>query len=312
MKSYLDPIYLAITEQAWQNRVYAVIFASLNDYLNCLEKIEKNSNTLYKLIRFKFSEDLFSEIYNHNPFRNEPKVQNFYQNLFIKTLEELTRRFDWCPSNCIIDEQASNEFTCENENIPPIVLEAWTILLNQCAACNLQDSFVVLSPDSCKTDLQFNSIIFLQTNSIYQLLSVTLFLEKERLNENTLRQAIKIYYQQAVIQSRIESDQNPQDYIFDHNFWQTIEKAKLTEEDQEYKLKFIDSLTQVVYDKDIDIRRHKYGKISINNKKYDQYSADVFKMGRGTNDNRCSRIFYCKIQNQICFYSFDPDFHKGE
>jgi hypothetical protein len=35
-------------------------------------------------------------------------------------------------------------------------------------------------------------------------------------------------------------------------------------------------------------------------------------MGRGTIDRRCSRIFFYKINNQICFYEFDPDSHAGE
>jgi hypothetical protein len=64
----------------------------------------------------------------------------------------------------------------------------------------------------------------------------------------------------------------------------------------------------------IDIRLHKYKnvKITIDQKKYTKISADVFQMGRGTIDRRCSRIFFCKINNQICFYEFDPDSHAGE
>ena len=90
--------------------------------------------------------------------------------------------------------------------------------------------------------------------------------------------------------------------------------AKLFDENSEYKQRFVNSLTQVVYDIRINIRPHTHrgAKISIGGKKYIKQSADVFKTRRGTLDNRCSRIFYCKVNDKIHFYEFDPNFHKGE
>jgi DNA-binding transcriptional regulator WhiA len=79
----------------------------------------------------------------------------------------------------------------------------------------------------------------------------------------------------------------------------------VVDEDDEYKERFISSLAQVVYDIDVNIRKHKYGKI----KKYTKYSVDIFQMGRGTNDKRCSRIFYYKEKSVIHFYEYNPDFH---
>ncbi|NER32500.1 MAG: hypothetical protein F6J93_00170 [Oscillatoria sp. SIO1A7] len=51
---------------------------------------------------------------------------------------------------------------------------------------------------------------------------------------------------------------------------------------------------------------------SLQNQKCPKYSADVFKMGRGSSDRRCSRIFYSKVQDNLHFYKFDPDRHGGE
>ena len=107
----------------------------------------------------------------------------------------------------------------------------------------------------------------------------------------------------------------PQDYEFNDSFWQTIKRAKLIEENNVYKERFINSITQVVYNLDgLNIRPHVYKgeKISVNGQKHPKYSVDVFKMGQGTRDHRCSRIFYCKIENKIHFYEFDPDRHAGE
>lgn len=318
MRKYLDPVYLAVSEDVWMSRIYAEIFDSLNESLNYIEEVEKSSDALYKLVIFKFSQNLFGEIYNHNPFKNEPKVQGFYLNTFNRVLSELARRFDWCPGNCKTDgDTGSQAFFCESSYVPNKVILAWMMLINQCAICSQIEPLLFLSPTSFETNIEVNSntfdnLLFIQATSVYQLFSVDSFLKKETINENSLRKAIDILYSQAVLAGRMDTDKQPQDYAFHANFWRTIENAKLTEEDTQYKQRFIDSLTQVVYAIDIDIRLHKYGKISINRKKYDKYSADVFQMGRGTNDRRCSRIFFCKINNQICFYEFDPDFHAGE
>ncbi len=315
MKNYIDPIYLVVTEDVWQSRVYSTIFNSLNDSLNYIEEVEKASNTSYKLVRFKFNQDLLSEIYNHNPFRNDPKVESFYLNLFNKVISELTRRFDWCPSNCEIDDPISTIFSCINNDVPDEVLSVWISLINQCAICNQQEPFIFFSPASFETKIIVNPdkpIDFTQTSKIYELFSVGTFLNKGTINSNSFKKAIEILYQQSVNSGRMNSEDNPQDFYFHDIFWKTLENAKFSEENTHYKQRFVDSLTQVIYAKDIDIRLHKYGKISIDKKKYDKYSADVFQMGRGTNDRRCSRIFFCKINNQICFYEFDPDFHSGE
>lgn len=94
----------------------------------------------------------------------------------------------------------------------------------------------------------------------------------------------------------------------------SIDRAQLAEEDRDYKQKFVSAMAQVVYDLDIDIRKHKYKgeTIVIQNKKCPKYSADVFKMGRGSSDRRCSRIFYSKVQDNLHLYEFDPDRHGGE
>ncbi|HLO87114.1 MAG TPA: hypothetical protein VK203_19210 [Nostocaceae cyanobacterium] len=313
MKNYLDPVHLIVNETTWKSRIYANIFNSLTQSLEYIEEVEKDSNSLYKLVKFKFSQELFGAIYNHNPFKNDPTIGTFYVNIFSKVLSDLTRRFDWCPTRCEIQEdKLTSIFSCESDYLPDEVLPIWEALINQCAVCSLQESLIFLSPSGFETQIKSEHQVVQQTSSVYALFSVSFFLQKDIISDDSLRKAIEIFYHQSVVSGRMEANLQPQEYIFDQNFWKTLDSAKLCEEDTEYRERFVNSLTQVIYAKDIDIRIHKYGKIAIDRKKYDQYSADVFKMGRGSNDNRCSRIFYCKIKNQICFYEFDPDFHAGE
>ena len=320
MKNYLDPVYLVVNEDTWKTRVYAEIFESLVEIIDDIEEVEKDSNSLYKLVKFKFSEELFSKIYHYNPFKNEPSVENFYVKLFSDVLSRLTRRIDWCPSNCEIQDSVISAFLCTNSHVPDEVLCAWESLINQCGSCSQQDSLLrIISPLSYQTKItlvseQLINIDLKQITTVYELFDISQLLKKETINDKVMRKIINICYHQAVLTGRMSSNLPQQEYIFDSNFWRTINSAKITEEDTEYKLKFIDSLTQVIYAQDIDIRLHKYKnvKITIDQKKYTKISADVFQMGRGTIDRRCSRIFFYKINNQICFYEFDPDSHAGE
>jgi hypothetical protein len=322
MKNYLDPVYLVVNEDTWKTRVYAEIFASLVEIIDYIEEVEKDSNSLYKLVKFKFSYELFSKIYHYNPFKNEPSVENFYVNLFNDLLSKLTRRIDWCPINCEIKDSVISAFSCTNSHVPDEVLSAWESLINQCVSCSNydQDSLLrIISPLPYQTKItlvseQLINIDLKQIATVYELFDISQLLQKETINDKVMRKVINICYHQAVLTGRMNPNLTQQEYIFDSNFWRTIDSAEITEEDTEYKLKFIDSLTQVVYAQDIDIRLHTHQavKITIDKKKYTKKSADVFQMGRGTIDRRCSRIFFCKINNQICFYEFDPDFHAGE
>ena len=113
MRKYLDPVYLAISEEAWNSRTYAEIFDSLNTLLTRIEKVEKSTGTLYQLVKFKLTEGLFSLIYSNNPFKNDPEIQEFYTKLFKdRILPELFRRTEWCPSLCTILEENSQNCRC--------------------------------------------------------------------------------------------------------------------------------------------------------------------------------------------------------
>lgn len=321
MRKYLDPVYLAVTEEAWRSRTYLDIFISLNALLDRIEEVEKNADSLYQLVKFKASEGLFAEIYKNNPFKNQLKVGDFYAKLFNdKILPKLFRRFEYCPTNCTVLTKNIQNCNFSNVLVPEDVIFEWNYLIGQCLACDSNDLLCLISPNSQPTQIVENGkdvtgdrfLIARHPDSIFDVeyfLSDTI-LERSSLRESSLREAIAIYYNQKAIINEWEVNLKPQNYSFDDAFWASINRAKLFDEDREYKQRFVNSLTQVVYDIDIDIRKHKYDKISIEGKKYTKYSADVFKMGRG--DNKCSRVFYCKVKEKIHFYEFDPDFHKGE
>ncbi|MEZ2277615.1 MAG: hypothetical protein ACBR12_11965 [Microcoleus sp.] len=324
MRKYLDPVYLAVSEKAWQSRRYFEIFQSLNSLLTDIENIERDTDSLYQLIKFKFSEGLLAEIYNNNPFKNQPEVEEHYTRFFKdKIIPELFRRFEFCPGECAA--LAENNPACKfgNELLPEDVLNEWNLLLEKCLSCNYTDLLYLVSPTACQTVMVESDNIsvaqkFLVAEDVKQLFDVTDFLSKiivdERHRENQIRQAIEICYSQSVLQDGWLSNLTRQDYELNEKFWLSIQRAKFLNENRSYQERFIKSMTQIVYDLDIDIRKHKYQgeKITIGSKKYTKYSADVFKMGQSSSDKRCSRIFYCKVSQKIHFYEFEPDRHAGE
>lgn len=324
MRKYLDPVYLAVSEEAWQSRRYFEIFQSLNLLLKDIEDVERDTDNLYQLVRFKFSEGLLAEIYNNNPFKNQPEVEEYYTKFFKdKIIPELFRRFDFCPGSC--NPLTEDGLFCKfaNELVSEDVINEWNLLLEKCFACNDTDLLYLVSPVASQTvmvepgDIAIIEKIFVVKDA-KQLFDVTDFLCQnivdESHRENRIKQAIGICYSQSVLQDGWQSNLMPQDYEFNEKFWQTLEKAKLSNENRSYQERFIRSMTQIVYDLDIDIRKHKYqgDKITIGSRKYTKYSADVFKMGQSSIDKRCSRIFYCKVNQKLHLYEFEPDRHAGE
>ncbi|EDN68785.1 hypothetical protein BGP_3976 [Beggiatoa sp. PS] len=269
MRNYLDPVYLAITEEAWHDRIYSDIFVSLNTILEYLENIEGNTDTRYQLVKFKMTEALFAQIYSNNPFKNEPKIQAFYTRLFNDKIlpELLQRRSEWCPNSGVISHQDIPCFQFKNHFVPDKVLTEWNNLLEHCLSCDSNDLLLyLLSPECHQTNIETESEFIKITHHIVQLLDITRFLSEDVISETRLRTAIEILYQQRIINDNWDSELKHQYYVFDDFFWQTIEREQLVDEDDEYKERFIGSMTQVVYDIDIDIRKHKYGKIAINGK----------------------------------------------
>jgi hypothetical protein len=312
MRNYLDPVYLFITEKAWYDRVYLNdIFESFNAILNEIKEVEISTNTRYQLVKFKMSEDLFAQIYSNNPFKNEPQIQAFYTKLFNDILSDFIKRVEWCPSSsCLPFHKNIPGFKFENDSIPNEVLIEWNKLLSNCLSCDSNDLLLyLLTPERHQTVITGKSDFIKITPYVVQLFEIPHFLSEEIISETSLRTAIDILYQQRIITDNWEATRQAQDYVFDDFFWETIKNKQLVDEDDEYKERFINSLAQVIYDIDVNIRKHKYGKIKIDHKEYLKYSVDIFKMGRGTNDNRCSRIFYYKVKSVIHFYEYNPDYH---
>jgi len=238
MRKYLDPVYLAVSEEAWQSRRYFEIFQSLNSLLTDIEDVERNTNNLYQLVKFKFSEGLFAEIYRNNPFKNQPEVQEHYTKFFKdKIIPELFRRFEFCPGLCTPQSENSQFCKFTNELVPEDVLNEWNLLLEKCFFCNDPDLLCLVSPAASQTvmvepnDISITEKMLVAKDDVKQLFDVTDFLSQnivdDSLRKNRITQAIGICYSQSVLRDGWNSDLIPQDYEFNENFWQSLTRGKL-------------------------------------------------------------------------------------
>jgi len=257
MRNYLDPVYLAITEEAWHDRVYSDIFESLKAILDYIEDVEKSTNTRYQLVKFKMSEDLFAQIYSNNPFKNEPQIQAFYTRLFNDVLSDFSKRAEWCPSSsCPPFHQDIFCFKFENDYIPNEVLTEWNKLLSNCLSCKSDDLLLYLLTPKChQTNIEGEADFIKITSHVVQLFDIPSFVSENIISEASLKTAIEILYQQRINSYDWDSTRQSQDYVFDNFFLETIKNKRLVAEGDEYKERFVSSLAQVVYDIDVHIRK---------------------------------------------------------
>ena len=322
MRYYLDPVFLSIEDEAWHEHKYEEIFLSLKGYLDRFDEIEEKQNKRFKLFKFRFNYNQYSEMFQCNPFRNSPEIYSGYAGIFQREIlpNFMNRRAIFCPDD---DEQCACERLIdpdevpdvENSLVPDSSMESWNDLLLECALCGRTDEkhlFTLENSSSLKENNEYFSKILKTVDDFNRYIVLSdLFPDLSHSDRETqLRSAVEICYDQKKAHQSWK-DRNCQEYVLTSQFWRSIETGKVEEESEEFKARFIDSMTQVIYDRDDNIRIHDYKKnmmITAGNKKFKRWSADVYKMGE-SGDKRCSRIFYYKEKGTVYFHEYNPDVH---
>ncbi|RYZ86992.1 MAG: hypothetical protein EOP06_13490, partial [Proteobacteria bacterium] len=96
MRNYIDPTTYTFSEAEWGEYAFVSRLDELIEALSNMSDMEGAVNALYKIFRFRASEDLLDEVYRLNPFINTPERPNFYQQKFRSAIfPELLRRMDY-------------------------------------------------------------------------------------------------------------------------------------------------------------------------------------------------------------------------
>lgn len=323
MRYYLDPVFLSIKDDAWQEHKYEEIFLSLKGYLDRFDEIEEKQNKRFKLFKFHFSYSQYSQLFQCNPFVNSPEIYSGFAGIFQREIlpNFMSRRAIFCPADddkqCSLERESDPDEipVVENPLVPEASLETWNELLLECALCGRTDDrhfFTLKETGSLAENRSYFAEVMESVDDFDRHFELSrLFPDPEGMDRDVqLRSAVEVCYVQKTA-NRFWEERKNQDFIFTEQFWHSVKAGKVAEESDEFKSRFIDSLTQVIYDRDDNIRVHDYKKnmqISDGTRRFKRWSADVFKMGEGSN-KKCSRIFYYKEKGAVYFHEYNPDVH---
>ncbi len=129
---FIDPIFLAISNNITTKHYSEVIFPKLNEFCNRIEEIENNLNK--RIIKFNITFDLILLSMEYNPYRFRSSIScNPWFKKFLSYFLKQHRN-----SNCdiISNEKSGNLiFKYENNKVPNLIIENWNSFLNKCSNC---------------------------------------------------------------------------------------------------------------------------------------------------------------------------------
>jgi hypothetical protein len=99
--------------------------------------------------------------------------------------------------------------------------------------------------------------------------------------------------------------------IFNERFWRTLSQADFGSHPQIYHTRILKCLLQILTGRDIDIEEHSMAPqvINLNGNRHTKWNAYVFQMGIGTEDRRCSRIYFSRTGGTL-LYEYCEDAHN--
>ena len=136
LNCFIDPIFLAISDNITSKHYSEVIFPVLYDLCNKIEELENNLNK--RIINFNITYDLILLSMEFNPYRFRSSIYcSSWFKKFLSNFLKIHRN-----SNCDIisnDNDIDLIFKFENDKVPSSIIEDWNIFLNKCSKCSYID-----------------------------------------------------------------------------------------------------------------------------------------------------------------------------
>ncbi len=133
---FIDPIFLAISDNITSKHYSDVIFPVLYELCNRIEELENNLNK--RIIKFNITFELILLSMEYNPYRFKSSIScSFWFKKFLSNFLKIHRN-----SNCdIISNESDIDliFRFENVNVPSLIVDNWNIFLNKCSKCSYTD-----------------------------------------------------------------------------------------------------------------------------------------------------------------------------
>jgi hypothetical protein len=322
LHKYLDPHLVMYSRAQWEDTSEFARIVSLNRLMVQIDNYETEMGGPRFFFKFQTSSDLLGKVWEYQPFRNEPNTRSFYRKMFtLRIWPALVRRFVECPAaEC--EDSGEESGTPEPTDIGDELDGIFQELLQVCASCNQRNR--VLFYHKGRSSVRNPSPFFERAIDIDVKEDETIGLHAAvscleiwpEINETFSRQRRLMAALRCLKHELAERDaewdrQELGKSIITQNFWNTLRRADLGNNIDRYRRRILECLLQIITGRDVDIEEHDMAPqvIEWNSTPHSKWNAYVFKMGIGTGDRRCSRIYYSKITGGILLNEYCEDAH---
>ena len=142
IKSYIDPIFLAINDKITLKQYSFQIYPLINAFYEKIEFFEKEINK--RIILLNLTTDLIYSCINYNPFQMKSNKIHFERFLLEFLLKHHNQN---CDKNSHLRTMI---YLYENENVPKLIIEQWNLHINNCVECQncvLSESNLITHPE---------------------------------------------------------------------------------------------------------------------------------------------------------------------
>ena len=316
MRYFVDPALFCYEVSDWENRNFDRLERFLA-FIVQIESIEEALSTARDW-KFRFSDELMGDIYDVNPFKNEPDVSGHWQHIFAqRLLPSLSRRVIYCPD----DEQClgggDDSEVPEVGNLPTQIGNHWKALLELCGSCGHHGDKVYVSypPARSVHDVRpfFDEEIDLERDIKGQF-PVELYFPQGVVGihrQKNWKLALKYYRRRMIIEDQTWIRHRWRPFVLTDDFFKSLGRARFLEEGPTYFERILRVMNEVICGRSVVAHTHdmRPETFTFGNNSYTKMNAHVFQMGPDANDRRCSRIYFCIRRGGPWFMEYDPDAH---
>jgi hypothetical protein len=316
LRYFLDPALFCYDIPEWEDRK----FDRLERLLAFLVQVEMTEETFRaRDWKFRFSDDLMSDIFEVNPFRNEPDVSEHWKNVFSnQILPSLSRRVIYCPSDDSCSENGSHTTPPEVGGLPNHIGGHWKALLELCGCCGHTGDKVYIHYPPARSVRDagpfFDEEIDLDKDIKGQF-PVETYFPQDVAGPGRLkhwRLALKYFRRRMLLEDKTWAAYRwRSSFVLTDDFFESLRRARFFDEAPVYFDRLLRVMNEIICGRSIIAHIHDMSPqtFSFGHESHTKMNAYVFQMGPDANDRRCSRIYFCIRRGGPWFMEYDADAH---
>lgn len=308
---FLDPNLYCYTEEEWAggdalDRIEALL-EMLADIDEAERALEANTG-----VSFLLPEEILLHSYETNPNINNPPNNHYFRLFKSRIMPGLERRKGHLKIEDSCDRTLSDHITPDSCVAP----QALNTFLDAVSCSEVKHIVYAYHPQ--RPSLHRGSEIFADEVAIssvrgrYFVNHIYVYpLSKKKNPETALNKAISILHCRMAFKDPAWLDFRLSNVILHADFIQSVERADFRTYHAEYRERILYAIMQVASARDVTTNEHTMigHKVRYCNQDHQKWNAYVFQMGPNSQDARCSRLYFSKINGGVLLFYYDPDAH---